>query len=529
MFQVGQVIGGRFRVDALLGAGGMGVVAAATHLELGHRVAIKALRAELAENSTIVERFLREARAVVSLRTEHVCRVFDVGRLDTGAPFIVMELLDGMDLQHAIAKRPLPVTTAVDYVLQACVALAEAHAAGIVHRDLKPANLFVTRRLDGGPLVKVLDFGIAKAMAEQGPQLTHANGVMGSPGFMSPEQLLSARDVDLRTDIWALGVTLYQLVSGRMPFPGPTLTEIAVKVAADPPAPLDVGIDPGLAAVILRCLAKVPDQRYSSVAVLASELVRFGTSDGRRVAALAAQLGGGTAVPTAPAPPVVAASAPTAASFAPSYAASHVQAPGVTAPPSGPPFPDSGFAGPPAVSPRNRWPLIIGGLALVAATVGITLAVGRGGDSTVASSTTPASNGSGANGSSASNAPPGDGGVLVVAVRPDGGDPWQATDEALAPEVPVVPDEDTDEAYTGLPADFDKQVADAREQAKKSCKSVVTNAQLAAMPAAQIQIVMCFCVLGDKPNALKAFARITDKNMRQGALQVCAHNGMPLR
>jgi serine/threonine protein kinase len=248
---VGSLIGGRFRIDQILGAGGMGIVVAATHLELGHRVAIKLLRDEMAQSPTLVERFLREARSVVGLRTEHVCKVTDIGRLDTGTPFIVMELLEGVDLQHVVHKQPLPVTTAVEYVLQACVALAEAHAAGIIHRDLKPANLFVTRRLDGGPLVKVLDFGIAKALADTGAHLTHQSA-MGSPGYMSPEQIQSARDVDVRTDLWALGVTLYQLLSSRMPFPAASHTEIAIKVATEPPAPLDV--DPALRAVIWKCL-----------------------------------------------------------------------------------------------------------------------------------------------------------------------------------------------------------------------------------------------------------------------------------
>jgi len=251
VISVGEVIGGRLRIDHIVGEGGMGVVAAATHLELGHRVAVKVLRDELAANPTIVERFIREARAVVGLRTEHVCRVLDVGRQPSGAPYIVMEMLDGSDLARAIAQRPLPVTTAVEYVMQACVALAEAHHAGIIHRDLKPANLFVTRRPDGGPCVKVLDFGIAKAV-DAGAHLTHTTGAMGSPGYMSPEQLQSARDVDQRTDIWALGVTLYQLISGRLPFWSPTLAEVAIKIATEPPAPLDYGLDPALGAVISR-------------------------------------------------------------------------------------------------------------------------------------------------------------------------------------------------------------------------------------------------------------------------------------
>jgi hypothetical protein len=277
----------------------MGVVVAATHLELGHRVAIKLLRDEMAEDPVIVERFLREARAVVGLRTEHVCRVTDVGRLDSGAPYIVMEMLEGVDLQRTVARSPLPLTTAVEYVLQACVALAEAHAAGIIHRDLKPANLFVTRRLDGGPLVKVLDFGIAKALTETGAHLTHQSA-MGSPGYMSPEQIQSARDVDVRTDIWALGVTLYQLLSARLPFGGTNVTEIAIAVAAEPPAPLDV--DPRLRAVIWKCLEKQPANRYANLGELMVALTPFGGPTARMHVGLAAQLGGASSgfVPAAP-------------------------------------------------------------------------------------------------------------------------------------------------------------------------------------------------------------------------------------
>ncbi|MEO8844927.1 MAG: serine/threonine-protein kinase [Kofleriaceae bacterium] len=308
MLGVGSVIGGRFRVDQILGSGGMGVVVAATHLELGHRVAIKLLRDEMAESPVIVERFLREARAVVGLRTEHVCRVTDVGRLDTGAPYIVMEMLEGVDLQRTVARSPLPFTTAVEYVLQACVALAEAHAAGIIHRDLKPANLFVTRRLDGGPLVKVLDFGIAKALTETGAHLTHQSA-MGSPGYMSPEQIQSARDVDLRTDIWALGVTLYQLLSARLPFGGTNITEIAIAVATEPPAPLDV--DPRLRAVIWKCLEKQAANRYANLGELMAALAPFGGPTARSHLGHAAQLAGPSSGFLPAAPPMVSMTAAT--------------------------------------------------------------------------------------------------------------------------------------------------------------------------------------------------------------------------
>ena len=279
--EIGAMIGGRFRIDRVLGVGGMGVVVAATHVELGHRVAIKWMRAELLQDPALVERFVREARVVARLRTEHVCKVFDVARLETGAPYIVMELLEGADLARRVARKPLPATTAIDYVVQACVALAEAHAAGITHRDLKPANLFVVARPDGDPLVKVLDFGLAKLL-EGDAARTRTHAVIGSPGYMSPEQLRSPRDADARSDIWALGVTLYQLLTARMPFPGAMPDEIARKVLTEPPRPIDV--DPALAAIVFRCLDKAPERRYQDVASLAADLSPFGGARGRNIA-----------------------------------------------------------------------------------------------------------------------------------------------------------------------------------------------------------------------------------------------------
>jgi serine/threonine-protein kinase len=280
VLQAGQIIGGRLRIERVIGAGGMATVVAASHLELQHEVAVKVLHDEGAANPVIVERFLREARAVAKLRTEHVCRVLDVGRLDDGAPYVVMELLSGTDLQSAIADAPLPPPLACEYIIQACVALAEAHAAGVVHRDLKPANLFVTRGSDGGRLVKVLDFGIAKAATAAEARLTHTTAMLGSPAFMSPEQILSARDVDLRTDIWALGATLHFLLSRSLPFEGGNATELATHVLVSPPR--ELAVEPGLQAVVRRCLEKAPEARYPDVASLANALAPFAGPEARR-------------------------------------------------------------------------------------------------------------------------------------------------------------------------------------------------------------------------------------------------------
>ncbi|TKC92110.1 serine/threonine-protein kinase [Polyangium fumosum] len=267
---VGEILAGKYRVERTLGMGGMGVVVAVTHLELRDERAIKLVRADLT-HPQIIERFLREARVVVKLRSEHVAQVYDIGRLPTGAPFMVMELLHGDDLSALLKKRgTLPVHEAVLYVMQACDALAEAHGRGIVHRDLKPANLFLTHREDGSPCIKVLDFGVSKHVPEEGEsaelEMTSNGDIMGSPLYMAPEQMRAAREVDARADIWALGAILYKLVTGRAPFQRATTPEICMAVLGSEMAPLPSslqgGIPSGLEAVIMRCLCKDVDSRF---------------------------------------------------------------------------------------------------------------------------------------------------------------------------------------------------------------------------------------------------------------------------
>ncbi|HEV7558639.1 MAG TPA: serine/threonine-protein kinase, partial [Kofleriaceae bacterium] len=223
MVPIGSVFAGKYRVERILGQGGMGVVVQATHLQLNQPVAIKFLLPEVMRNEQVVQRFLREAQAAVRLRSEHVARVLDVGALDNGAPYMVLEYLDGMDLS-ALARHQLTIGQIVDLMLQACEGLAEAHAMGIVHRDIKPANFFITRGTDGVQLLKVLDFGISKAMQDPSTDnnLTATSMVMGTPAYMSPEQIKSARSVDLRSDIWSLGVVLYELFQGVQPFQADT-------------------------------------------------------------------------------------------------------------------------------------------------------------------------------------------------------------------------------------------------------------------------------------------------------------------
>ncbi|WP_437613727.1 serine/threonine-protein kinase [Sorangium sp. So ce834] len=231
-FESGQIIRGKYRLERVLGTGGMGVVIAARHLRLEEPVAIKLLHSWLAQRPDAIERFLREARAASRLTSDHVVRVFDVDLLESGAPFIVMEYLEDMDLRALLGERgPLPIGEAVSYVLDTCEAISEAHALGIVHRDLKPQNLFVARRRDGSVRLKVLDFGISKIVPTPGATgdgfITSTDVMLGSPLYMAPEQLGSPRAVDARVDIWALGVVLYQLLTARMPFEGGSFFETA--------------------------------------------------------------------------------------------------------------------------------------------------------------------------------------------------------------------------------------------------------------------------------------------------------------
>ncbi len=514
VLQVGSIIGGRLRVDRLLGAGGMGVVVAATHLELDQRVAVKVLHDELAANPTIVARFLREARAVAKLRTEHVCRVFDVGRLDNGAPYIVMELLDGSDLGAAVVRGPVAPAFSVDYVIQACVALAEAHAAGVVHRDLKPANLFVTRRADGSPLLKVLDFGIAKAATAAEAKLTHTASTMGSPGYMSPEQIKSARDVDLRTDIWALGVTLFQLLSGRMPFAGTQLTEIAVNITTAQPGPLEG--DPALRAIVMRCLEKEPERRYPDVASLATALRPFGgPSAGRFVQEIT---GASPEIVTA-APALVAAAAPTAASR------STEDARPLTT----------------GTAPRGRRPgrwLVIAGLAAALVGGGLVAWRLRAADRTAAPIATVTAPG---------DAPPADATTVVVTARApiDASDPWSAH----APPPPDDHDSELDldllgsalddpptaeidagvahPAGSGKPLNGgDPRLAPYRAQMLQSLHAMDAMLPMLKNDPKQLQelakgAVTVACKLGEPAIAQRWFDRLVDARERTTAVREC--------
>jgi serine/threonine protein kinase len=281
----GDVLAGKYRVERVLGVGGMGVVVAAHHIQLDERVALKFLLPEALSSADAVTRFLREAQAAVKIKSEHVVRVTDVGQLETGAPYMVMEFLAGGDLAAWLSQKgPLPIEQAVDFVLQACVAVADAHALGIVHRDLKPANLFCVQRSDGQFIVKVLDFGISKMTgagaygAIPGAGMTRTSALMGSPLYMSPEQMRSSRDVDGTTDIWALAVILFELVAGRPPFVAESMPELVLKIAGDPPPSLRISrpdVPAAMENVIVKALQKDRSARYRNVGELALALLPF--------------------------------------------------------------------------------------------------------------------------------------------------------------------------------------------------------------------------------------------------------------
>ena len=274
----GEVLAGKYRVEKVLGHGGMGMVVAARHLQLDEPVAIKFLLPGLNAQPDQVQRFLREGRAAVKIKSEHVARVIDVATLDDGTPYMVMEILDGCDLAELLKKEgPVHFGDAIEYVLQAGEALAEAHGLGIVHRDLKPANLFLTTRRDGTPCVKVLDFGVSKLRdGMAGAALTDTNGMIGSPLYMSPEQLNKPKDVDARSDVWALGVILFELVSGVRPFDAEGIPQLVMRVLTEPPTQLRTVCaetpPPLLEEVLDKCFQKNPNDRYASVHALAQAL-----------------------------------------------------------------------------------------------------------------------------------------------------------------------------------------------------------------------------------------------------------------
>ena len=287
----GDMVAGKYVIDRLLGQGGMGAVFAARHVKLAKPVAIKVMLADAA-NPEAAHRFINEGRAAANIQNEHVVRVDDVDE-ELGYAYMVLELLDGEDLSQLLTRQGrLTAPVAADYAIQALRGVLQAHAIGIVHRDLKPSNLFLAKRKDGLVVVKVLDFGISKTQASSAllgspSALTSTRAMLGSPLYMSPEQLRSSKSVDQRADIWAMGIILYELVTGTLPYTGETLGELFAAILELDPPPPSVHVQdlpPAFEAVILRCIERRPENRFQTAAELMQALTPFVGAPGREPA-----------------------------------------------------------------------------------------------------------------------------------------------------------------------------------------------------------------------------------------------------
>jgi serine/threonine-protein kinase len=279
----GKVIGGNYRVDRLIGHGGMGAVYQARQLSLDRDVALKLLLTPLAMDRTVLERFQREARAASNIGHPGIIQIFDMGYLEDGAPFMVMEFLEGEDLRHLLRRQgAMDLNLAVPIIVQICDALQAAHDKGIVHRDLKPDNLFLVYRRDKVPMVKLLDFGLSKVKSSDKP-LTGTGTIIGTPNYMAPEQITAEIDVDHRADVYGAGVILYEMLTGCMAYEGASVQNVLMKIISTPPMPpsrLNPSIPQDLEGVILKAMARSPQDRYASMSAMSADLVRIGSSAG---------------------------------------------------------------------------------------------------------------------------------------------------------------------------------------------------------------------------------------------------------
>ena len=275
--RVGVSIGGKYKIVRLMAEGGMGAVYEAVHVVVKRRFAVKFLRAELTQRRDALARFQREAAAAGALESENIAAVVDFGITDDGAPYIVMEYLVGCDLAQLLRNSgPLPVERATDIVFQACLGIQQAHAAGVIHRDLKPENLFVCRRSDGSDLVKIVDFGIAKFQAsDAGAAVTKTGGIVGTPSYMSTEQARGGSAIDQCTDVYALGVILYELLSGHTPHPGDSYNAVIYHIATQPALALACEgreLPSNLIEIVHRAIAHDPAERPASAEEFSRQL-----------------------------------------------------------------------------------------------------------------------------------------------------------------------------------------------------------------------------------------------------------------
>ncbi|HEY7371359.1 MAG TPA: serine/threonine-protein kinase, partial [Polyangia bacterium] len=310
--RVGEIVGERYELQRLLGAGGMGAVYEARHKLIGRRCAVKLLHPQYAGQASMLARFQREARAAASLENEHIAAVTDFGFAGDGVPFLVMERLEGEDLAALLAREGrLPVARAVALVAQACRGLAAAHANEIVHRDLKPANLFLTRRSDGGDLVKVLDFGIAKLLDgdETGASITGTGKLLGTACYMPPEQAKGDPDIDHRADIYALGAILYELLTATKAHPGTNYNAVLFHILTQQVVPLRAvrpDLPAGLERVVERAMAPGRAGRFARVTDLHDALAPFADAPSVASPARAAPKPGAGALAATIATPVTA-------------------------------------------------------------------------------------------------------------------------------------------------------------------------------------------------------------------------------
>lgn len=289
MPEIGDILDGRYRLARKLGEGGMGAVYEAEHEILDKRVAIKILHPSYSSNSEALERFRREARAASKIGHQGIVEVQDVGLADDGSPYLVMELLEGESLAELLQhEKTLSEKFVLDLADQILSVLVEVHTLGIVHRDLKPDNIFLCMREDGSFQVKLVDFGICKITTDiGGPALTHTGTAMGTPFYMSPEQAMGTKDVDLRTDIWSVGVILYEALTGRVPYPGDNYNVVIAALLTEEYPPLRKfcpDIRPEVENILLRAMAREPEERYDWAGRFLGDIRALGEDDSTRVA-----------------------------------------------------------------------------------------------------------------------------------------------------------------------------------------------------------------------------------------------------